>query len=316
MEGVVFSFQWETDLMARIQSVASPVLDSVMSAFTMLGEEMLMVAIMAYLILCLDKKMGRDMAAGMIVSLLSGMILKNHFLRRRPYFDNPEIQCLRAPSGKGDIMDIAIQGYSFPSLHSSNAVVMFGTLFYWFRKKWVRALCILFPLIIGFSRIYLGVHYPTDVLAGWLTGLLAFALMTMILKRYSNWLIIFLICTLLSIPGWLISHTSDFFSVFGLMTGMFLAFHFDDKVVRFTNIPNSLRSIIRLICGLAIFIGLSKGLKIPFSKEFLASDSLPAHLVCSARYAISAFALMGLYPMLFKYTDRLLKKAPAATLSV
>lgn len=295
--------------MTFIQSFASPAQTAVMSAVSILGEEMLMISIMAFLFLCYDKQKGRVMSTGLIVALLGGMIMKSCFMRRRPYFDNPGIKCLRAPSGKGDVMNVAMQGYSFPSMHSADSVVIAGNLFSWFRKRWVRVLCIVFPLLVGFSRVYLGVHYPTDVIVGWLTGLLAFAVTALILKKTDNWLLIFILCTILSLPGWFVCKANDFFSVYGLMAGTLLGFFFEDKCVHFSNTKNPWRAAIRLIVALAIFLGLSKGLKLPFSKEFLGSGSFWAHLACSMRYAISAFAVMGLYPILFRHTDKLFNRS-------
>ena len=308
MEGFVFSFPWETDLMIFIQSFASQLQTGVMSAVSLLCEEMLMIAIMAYIYLCVDKERGKRMVAGLVVSLLGGAFIKNGVMRRRPYFDNPDIHCFRAPSGKGNAMDIAAQGFSFPSLHATESVVLFGPLFSLFKKRWARVLCILLIFVIGYSRVYLGVHYPTDVLAGWLLGFLALAVMSFVLNRYSNWLVICIVCATIALPGWFICSTKDFFSIYGLMCGMFLGFYFEQRKVNFSNIPNSWRSIVRLICGLAIFFAASKGLKLPFSREFLDNGSFAAHLVCSARNAIAAFLTMGVYPMVFKYTDRFFKK--------
>ncbi len=312
MDGIVFSFPWETDLMIYIQSFATGFQTMVMSSVTLLGEELLMIAIMAYLYLCVDKKLGSRMAMGLIVSLLGGAFLKNGIMRRRPYFDNPDIHCLRIPSGTGNAMDIAAQGYSFPSLHAVETVVMFGALFSWFKKKWTRVLCILLIVAIGYSRIYLGVHYPTDVLVGWLLGFLALVLASFVLNRYNNWLMIWTVCAILALPGWFFCSTYDFFGIYGLMCGTFLAFHFEQRKVHFSNIPTSWRSIIRLIFALAVFFAASKGLKLPFSKEFLDSGSFAAHLIFALRYAVAAFLALGIYPMAFKYTDKLFNMSDAS----
>ncbi len=76
-------------------------------------------------------------------------------------------------------------GYSFPSLHSVAAIILFSLLIYIFtgdiKSKFRRTIfvffCIIFTLVIGFSRIYLNVHWFTDVLAGFATGLFSFILL-------------------------------------------------------------------------------------------------------------------------------------------
>jgi undecaprenyl-diphosphatase len=66
------------------------------------------------------------------------------------------------------------EGFSFPSGHAFAATIFYGFLAYLafrFRKRWPGILCVALVFLIGVSRIYLGVHWPSDVLAGWLLGL-------------------------------------------------------------------------------------------------------------------------------------------------
>jgi undecaprenyl-diphosphatase len=66
-------------------------------------------------------------------------------------------------------------GYGLPSGHAQNAVVIWGGLAAWRRSRagWIGA--VLIALLVGLSRIYRGVHFPTDVIGGWLIGIVLLA---------------------------------------------------------------------------------------------------------------------------------------------
>lgn len=285
--------------MTALQSAAGKVWTPLMEGVSILGEETVMVMVIGLIYWCLNKEMGQKMALGMVLSLLGGEMIKCAVMRRRPYFDHAEVECLRAPSGKGDVMDVAVQGYSFPSLHASNAVVMFGTLAKAARRRWQVIVCIVMIVLIGFSRPFLGVHYPTDVLVGWALGLCALWVAFKAAALLKDWLKIALVVALLALPGWWFCHTEVFSSVYGLTLGMLGGFAFEERVVKFNNTKNVWRCLLRLVGGMALFFGVSMALK----------SVLPADQVCRCvRYLIASFIAMGAYPMVFKHTDILWKK--------
>jgi undecaprenyl-diphosphatase len=97
-----------------------------------------------------------------IASILSNDVLKNIFTRERP-----------------DILRlVSATNYSFPSGHAMNNAAFYTILMFFIVKSTMvrpakivwTALCVILPIAIGFSRVYLGVHYAGDILGGWLIG--------------------------------------------------------------------------------------------------------------------------------------------------
>ena len=145
LTGNTFSFPWEASLMEWLQthlSGAVPVI-SFLSAF---GEELIMILILGFLYWWYDKKAGKAIGLSVLMGIVWNPMIKNIFLRRRPYFDHEGIRILRLVEPKADPMDIAAQGYSFPSGHSTNAAAAYGSLALALKKKWVSVLAILLPL--------------------------------------------------------------------------------------------------------------------------------------------------------------------------
>lgn len=66
--------------------------------------------------------------------------------------------------------------YSFPSGAAQYTILLASVLIYYWRNFWAKCIGISYVVLIGFSRLYLGVHYPSDLLGGWLAGLLVFYL--------------------------------------------------------------------------------------------------------------------------------------------
>ena len=306
--GNTFSFPWEIDLMTWLQARIGGGLASVVSFFSMFGEETILIVILGFLYWSYNKRLGKTASLSVLMALVWNPMIKNVALRRRPYFDHKEIEIRRIVAPEADPYDISAQGYSFPSGHSANAVSIYGSLACGLRKKWLTAAAVLLPLLVGFSRVVVGAHYPTDVLAGWLIGAIAMLLVPALEKRIKNTALFYGVLLLTAVPGFFFCKSADYFTGIGLMIGFMGGTLLEQKYVRFENTKNLLRMALRVLGGMAVYFVLNTALKLPFSKDFLASGSLASLLVRCARYAVIAFVDFGVYPLIFRATGKIFKK--------
>ena len=300
MNGITFYFGWEASLMQWLQSHMGTLAAKAAAAATVLGEELCLIAVLGLLYWCIDKKFAVFVGTNITLGLVANPMLKNTVLRRRPYFDLEGIQCLK-PVHSGDIYDISLQGYSFPSGHAMNSALVYGSLQMYRKRKILIAGAFILPLLVGFSRVLLGVHYPTDVLAGWACGAAIVFGMSYLQRKIKRKGILRLVIFLVSYTGILYCRTADYYTALGVMGGMFLALPFEEKYVQFSMTSDPAFASLRVLGGLVLYFVLNSLLKLPFDAKWLAQPELLPFLVRAVRYCIIGFVLLGVYPMAFRY---------------
>ena len=154
----------ELNILDWFQTLHTPILDKIMTSITKLGDAGIFWIILTLLFLIIPKmrKTGIIMAAALIMDLLiCNVAVKNLVARTRPYDVNTSVQLLVAK----------LHDYSFPSGHTAASFASVTALYLAGEKKlWKPALVL--ACLIAVSRLYLYVHYPTDVLAGAVIGIL------------------------------------------------------------------------------------------------------------------------------------------------
>ncbi len=302
--GNTFYFDWEVRLMEWMQAHLGPVGETLAGIASFLGEQTIMVLILGFLYWCWDKEYGKFVGLNIFAVSVWNPMLKNICVRRRPYMDHSSLMCLRPVEPGADLMDVNAQGYSFPSGHSSSAAAVYGSLAA-YQKRGTKArriltvLAVILILAVGVSRLCVGVHYPTDVLCGWLLGLLAVLVVPMLRRVIKKDWIFYGLLILTSLPGFFYCTSTDYYTGFGMLLGMCAGIPFEEKVVRFENTRVWWKMLLRLAGGGVIYFGLNELLKLPFDAEFLAMNSFLPHLIRTLRYAIIVFVITGVYPMAF-----------------
>ena len=147
-----------------LESVRNPVLDVLMQAVTELGGATLFIVFGMLMFWCVDKRQGYFLLTVGLAGTFLNQFLKISCRVPRPWVRDPAFTIVE--SARADAA-----GYSFPSGHSQIAVGTYGGLALCRREKWVRIVGTVLAVLIPFSRMYLGVHTPADVLVGSLCAL-------------------------------------------------------------------------------------------------------------------------------------------------
>ena len=155
--------QLEIKFLEWLQTWHTPLLDKIMVCITTLGNDGILWIVIAILLLCSRKYRVTGVTVGialLLCLLLGNLGLKPLIQRMRPY----------NVSGFSHLLIAKPTDYSFPSGHTMSSFAAAGVLYSLNRRIGVAALTVAF--FIAFSRMYLYVHFPTDILAGLLIGLL------------------------------------------------------------------------------------------------------------------------------------------------
>ena len=151
-------------------------LSSPMQLLSFLGNDLFFLLVAPVFFWCIDAALGVRLGLFLMISASINEALKLFLHSPRPYWYSPRVTALSAEPSFG-----------IPSGHAQNAVVVWGTLAHYINKLWAWIVAIVLIFLIGLSRMYLAVHFPTDVLAGWLIGALLLWVLLKTEKPFLKW---------------------------------------------------------------------------------------------------------------------------------
>ena len=161
--------EWGIDVIRFIQQVETPALTAVVKFITALGTEALYVPLLLLVFWAIDEKRGLRLGILIIVSAWINSVLKVLLRQPRPFDLDPALA-------------LAVEHtYGAPSGHAQMALCFWVSIAAWLGGVWPKrrtliwAAAFFIVLIISFTRLYLGVHFPTDLFAGWLLAALILA---------------------------------------------------------------------------------------------------------------------------------------------
>jgi undecaprenyl-diphosphatase len=167
----------ELQILHMIQGWRTDWLDHIMVLITKLGDEGLVWIALCVILLIFPRTRKCGVAMGLsliLTTILGNEIIKKIVQRPRPFVADTSVILLIPQPGQ----------YSFPSGHTSNSVAAAFSIFLFYKKPGIAALVL--AGLIAFSRMYLFVHYPTDILAGIVLGIVDALIIRFLIRKWDE----------------------------------------------------------------------------------------------------------------------------------
>ena len=297
------------ELLYLLERIRHPVLDKLMLFFTQFGEMFIFLIITMVFFWCIDKRKGYYFAIVGLGGTVINQFMKLWFRIPRPWMLDENFTIVEAARE-------GASGYSFPSGHSQSAVSTYAAIALLTKRRWLKITAVIIAVIVPFTRLYLGVHTPADVLVGSAIALLLVFALKPILFGPEGITMWSLAAILLISAGYLCytqfykfpqdidqsclnSGSENALSMFGAVLGLFTAYIVDKKWINFSTKAVWWVQVFKVILGLLLMLAVKEILKTPFHDLF--GEELGSIL----RYFFLTLTAGALWPMSFSWFGRL-----------
>lgn len=296
-----------------LENIRIPVLNEFMLLITQLGEETAFLIVALVLFWCVSKRIGYYVLSVGFIGTLANQFMKLWFRIPRPWVLDNNFTILEQARE-------AASGYSFPSGHTQSAVGTFGAIAHTASKKWIRIAALIIAVLVPFSRMYIGVHTPADVLvAAGLAAALIFLLWPVYFKNEGKHVPALLFGMLILAIGYMCfisfypfpanidvhnleSGVKNAYTLFGALLGLIVVYIADEKWLHFSTKAIWWAQIMKVAGGLIAVLAVKAGLKTPLNA--ILGESWGR----SARYFLIVIVAGIVWPLTFKWFSKLGKK--------
>ena len=296
-----------------LQGIRNPILDGFFSLVTHLGEETFFLAFAILFFWCINKREGYYILITGLVGTLVNQLAKLFFRVPRPWDLDKSFEIVEDARKEAT-------GYSFPSGHTQNIAGTYGAIAAFNPKVWKTLLCTTIVVLVAFSRMYLGVHTPLDVIVSLLLALAMILLLRPLFvdedrfKRSMPWIVI--LSTILSVGflAYVFSVSgdagldSDNFNsalknactLLGCTAGLIVVYFLDSVFINFETDARWYAQILKLVIGLGVILLIKEGLKNPLN-DLVGNE----YIARSIRYFLVVLFAGGIWPITFKWFKKM-----------
>ena len=296
-----------------LEDIRIPVVDQFMLLVTQLGEVTAFLVTALILFWCVEKRHGYYLLAVGFLGTLANQFMKLVFRVPRPWVLDESFTILEQARE-------AASGYSFPSGHAQSAVGTFGLLAYTVKKRWIRILALVIAVLVPFSRMYIGVHTPADVLVSAVLAIILILVLKPVVLDYDGKYIPVLLCLMTAAaagfmsyvylyqfpedidPHNLASGIKNAHTLLGALLGFLIVYFVDAKWLHFSTSAVWWAQVLIIAGGLALVLLVKSGLKVPLNLLF--GESIGR----TARYFLIVIVAGIVWPLTFPFFQRFSKK--------
>lgn len=297
-----------------LESIRFPAMDELMLLVTHLGEETAFLVIALIVFWCVDKYHGYFLLGVGLFGNLANQFLKIACRIPRPWIRDPDFTVVEAAKAEAG-------GYSFPSGHTQTAVGTFGAIAATQKGKWIRLICVILALLTAFSRMYLGVHTPADVLVGAAMAVAMVAALKPVMLGSGKKYIPLVFGVMLVLSGAFLAYVELYsfpadvdpdnyssavknaYTFLGCFAGVLVVYFADENKFRFDTKAVWWAQILKAVLGLGIVLLVKEGMRAPLEAVFVG------HLIARAvRYFLIVVVAGIVWPLTFRWFGKLGKK--------
>ncbi len=303
------------DFLRMLETIRTPFLDTFMSLITHFGDELLFMVLAITVFWCVSKRDGYYILCVGFLGTVCNQFLKLWFRVPRPWVLDPDFTIVESARA-------AATGYSFPSGHTQNVVGTMSCFLLTSKQKAIRYAAFVLLILVPFSRMYLGVHTPKDVLVSVALALILACSLRPIMRKsdHNPNILPALLAAMLGIcalywcfvtfykfpvnvdPHNLASGTKNAYTLLGCVLGMIVVTFLDRRYIHFEVDAVWWAQILKVVLGLAGLLLIKEGLRAPLELV------LPVYPARAVRYFFVVFFAGSVWPLTFPKFAKLGRK--------